>query len=352
VISEREASKYPFLKGTVDLVETLNLKIDDLADPSYGRILDRGEQRLSEAILKGVVSADIEDPLIEILSFPVALMFVTFIGDQFLDRRYALAEAVRVYILLRGEDDVHIARVARDEFDWDLSIVRREVDGKVYNFELHFPDYIRNATQFREDKWKLVNRMMGGGYVILTRMEAARLIQVEVERLIRSRVSRHSRIELPMVIREHVDRIRKLFDENRSRISGEELPSEVAVDGFPPCMGLAFERLISGRRASHMERFALTSFLVHAGMDLERIVKLFISVTDFDEQLTRYQIEHIAGFRGSRTKYTPPTCGTLKSHGICHNPDNLCRRIRHPLSYYRRKIRTIESTRADKTPNG
>jgi len=91
-----------------------------------------------------------------------------------------------------------------------------------------------------------------------------------------------------------------------------------------------------------MERFALTSFLVNAGMELEDIVKLFVSISDFDEAFTRYQIEHIAGIRGGRTKYTPPTCKTLQTHQVCVNPDKLCDRINHPLSYYRRRIWGIQ----------
>lgn len=342
MISEREAAKYPFLKGAVALVETLNLKVDDLADPSYIGVLDRGEKRVSEAIVKGVVGAGPGDALTQLLSFPVAIMFVTVVGDRFLDRRYALAEAVRVYELLKEENETRIARMAREEFNWSLRMVRRELDGQVYRFELYFSDYLRNAAPFHEEKWKLVNRVMRDGYVLLTHIEAARLIREEVEGLIRSRVSKHGRIGLPTAVKERVDRIARLFEGHRARVSGEEVPSEVVSDAFPPCMRHAFEGLMSGRRASHMERFALTSFLVHAGMDLERIVKLFISVTDFDEQLTRYQIEHIAGLRGSRTKYTPPTCSTLRTHGVCYNPDALCKRINHPLSYYRIKVRDIE----------
>lgn len=342
MISESEAAKYPFLKGAVDLVETFNLKVDDLSDPSYSGVLDRGEERVSEAILKGVVSPDIDDALTELLSFPVAVMFVTVVGDRFLDRRYALAEAARVYRHLRGEEEARIALIARGEFDWNMRLARRELDAQVYSFELHFLDYLRNAASFHEDKWKLVNRVMRNGHLLLTRIEAARLIQVEVEELIRRRVSKHGRIALPDAVKERVDRITRLFEENRTRITGEELPSEVASEAFPPCIRRAFEGLMSGRRASHMERFALTSFLVNAGMDLERIVQLFVSVTDFDEQLTRYQIEHIAGLRGGRTKYTPPTCATLRTHGICYNPDALCKRIKHPLGYYRIKIRGLK----------
>lgn len=72
------------------------------------------------------------------------------------------------------------------------------------------------------------------------------------------------------------------------------------------------------------------------------VVNLFRSSADFNERMTRYQVEHIAGDRGSRTKYKPPTCETLKTHGLCPGPDQLCRRIRHPLSYYSRKTRMLK----------
>ena len=90
-----------------------------------------------------------------------------------------------------------------------------------------------------------------------------------------------------------------------------------------------------------MERFALTSFLVNVGMPLESMVDLYVSVTDFDESMTRYQIEHIAGQRGNKTRYTPPLCDTLRTHGICRDRDDICERVKHPLSYYRIKAKRI-----------
>jgi DNA primase large subunit len=130
------------------------------------------------------------------------------------------------------------------------------------------------------------------------------------------------------------------------------MPAEVVTEAFPPCIRHAFEGLMAGRRVSHMERFGLTSFLVNTGMDLEAIVKLYVSVTDFDEQLTRYQIEHIAGLRGSRTRYTPPTCATLRTHGVCYNPDTLCKRVRHPLGYYRLRVRDLTREKGEAKPAG
>jgi DNA primase large subunit len=86
-------------------------------------------------------------------------------------------------------------------------------------------------------------------------------------------------------------------------------------------------------------RFTLTSFLVNIGMPSEKVNELFKGFSDYNERLTRYQVEHIAGERGSRTRYTPPQCTTLQTHGVCTNSDDLCRRVRHPLAYYKRKQR-------------
>lgn len=341
MMPEREAAKYPFLGKAAELVDTLDIKLEDIANPGYGRILDRGAERVEEAITRGEVSARLADPLTELLSFPIAVMFVTVIGERFLDRRYALGEAVRVYNLMREEGRERIAGIAREEFGWDVSLCEEEVDGQSYGFRLHFSDYLSTASGFHEEKWKLVNRVMRDGYVLLSQMEAARLVQEEVEELIRERVSKHVKIALPEPIQERLEKVSRVFEENRSRLGGEALPSEVINEAFPPCMKHALEGLLSGRRASHMERFGLTSFLIHAGMEIDDIVDLYVSVTDFDESLTRYQIEHIAGMRGGRTRYTPPTCSTLRTHGICRDRDDLCDRVKHPLGYYRIEARRL-----------
>jgi DNA primase large subunit len=98
-----------------------------------------------------------------------------------------------------------------------------------------------------------------------------------------------------------------------------------------------------------MERFALTSFLVNIGMPVDQMVSFYTDVTDFDESMTRYQIEHIAGLKGNRKKYTPPTCNTLRTHRVCRNADRICERINHPLSYYRRKVWMMQRRAEEET---
>jgi len=338
---EREAAKYPFLKDAAKLVDSLNLQLDDLADSQYAKVLDRAAERVVQAIEDGAVDDSLDDYMTELLSFPVAVMFTSVKGEPFMSRRYALGEAVRVYFLLQNEERDKLAQMAREDFDWDLRDSGETYDSVLYDFRLYFYDYLRSSSSFHEDKWKLVNRIVKSGYVLLTQREVARLIQGEVETLIKEQVSKPIKITLPEPLQLRLDRVSKVFEKNRKRLGGEDLPSEVINEAFPPCIRYCMEGLLAGRRASHMERFALTSFLVTVGMPLDSLVDLYTSVSDFDPAMTQYQVEHIAGVRGNRTKYTPPLCDTLRTHGICRNKDDLCERIKHPLSYYRIKARRL-----------
>ena len=346
---EREAAKYPFLKEAAKLVDALNLQLDDLATPVYEKVLDRAAERVVQAIEDGAVDDRLDDYMTELLSFPVAVMFVSVKSEQFLSRRFALAEAVRVYFLLQDEDREKLAQIAREDFGWGLKDSGEKYDGVLYDFRLHFHDYLRSSSSFHEDKWKLVNRIVKNGYVLLTQREVARLIQGEVENLIKERL-KPVKINLPEPLQRRLDRVSKVFEENRQRLGGEDLPSEVINAAFPPCIRYCMEGLLAGRRASHMERFALTSFLVTVGMPLDSLVDLYTSVTDFDPAMTQYQVEHIAGVRGNRTKYTPPLCDTLRTHGICRNKDDICDRIKHPLSYYRIKAKRLAYQKPPQEP--
>jgi DNA primase large subunit len=84
-------------------------------------------------------------------------------------------------------------------------------------------------------------------------------------------------------------------------------------------------------------------------MPLEEIVKLYTTTTDFDEKLTKYQVEHIAGLVGGKTKYKPLNCGRMKTHGLCPGGEKLCEKVKSPLAYYRLKMKTLKKTVRGKT---
>jgi DNA primase large subunit len=211
--------------------------------------------------------------------------------------------------------------------------------GIPYEFMLHFADYLRNTTHLRDKKWKLVNRLLSNGNVYLNRNETARLLSEEVRRQIEKRLEVKELPKFPPKIIETAETIKRLSTEKIGKAEMEGFPKIVTQTAFPPCITTLYQSITSGRHLSHIGRFAITSFLVSIGMPPEKVIDLFKSFSDYSERLTRYQVEHIAGERGSRTQYIPPKCDTLKTHGVCTNPDELCQRIQHPLAYYRRKLR-------------
>jgi DNA primase large subunit len=344
ILSKSELARYPFTKEAAQYVKDLGLEINDLASSDYARITERAEERIEEALLYGVVGfIDTPDYDVEVLSFPVAVMIATAIADDFLFRRYALAEAKRVYSLLKLEERSEVLiDVLKDSFAWKVREAPSSL-GQAYDYAINFVDYLRNAPSFHDDSWKLINRVVVDGNVFLKKDELARLIAEEVKNYIYRRLQTNMRISLPPSLAQRIARIKQILIERQGKFRMEEMPSAVVEAAYPPCIKLLYDDLISKRHIPHVGRFTLTSFLLNVGMDAEGLIKLYTSTTDFEERLTQYQVEHIAGKRGSGTKYTPPNCETLKTHGLCPGEDEICKTIRHPLSYYRKKLRRIRA---------
>jgi DNA primase large subunit len=331
--TQTDLAKYPFLKETAAYMKNLGLKIEELANPEMAQILDRAEERVKNAILSVSVGKKCENA-VEIPSFPAAIMLAIATKNSFIKRRYALAEAKQAFSDMQFENRERIVAIALD-FGWNLE--PNQNSAIPLEFALNFTDYLRNTTHLRDKKWKLVNRLLANGKVYLNQHDVTRLLQEEVQRRIEKRLEATELPNFPEKIMEIATRLMELAKERIGQEEMEGFPKVVTQSAFPPCIVALYEAASKGRHLSHVGRFTLTSFLVNIGMPPEKVTELFKSFSDYNERLTRYQIEHIAGERGSRTRYTPPNCATLQTHGVCVNSDDLCRWVRHPLAYYRRK---------------
>ena len=333
--TRNDLAKYPFLKETAAQLKKLGLKIEELVNPEMGQILNRAEERVKNAILSVSVGKKREND-VEIPSFPVAIMLAIATKHSFIKKRYALAEAKQAFSDMQSESRERIVAIAQD-FDWNLE---RNRDSEVpLEFALNFTDYLRNTAHLRDKKWKLVNRLLVDGKVYLNQHDVARLLQEEVQRRIEKRLEATELPNFPEKITEMAERLLELAKERVGQEEMDGFPKVVTQSAFPPCIVALYESVSKGRHLSHVGRFTLTSFLVSIGMPSEKVNELFKSFSDYNERLTLYQIEHIAGERGSRTRYTPPQCATLQTHGVCTNSDSLCSRVRHPLAYYKWKLK-------------
>lgn len=348
VLTKLDHAKYPFTNEAAEYVKSLSIDINDLTNQEFSVILDLAEKRVVDALTAGKIDLELQGEA-EILAYPAALMLIALAGDERAQRRYALGESKRAYELLRQESPAVLMQVAEHTFAWNAKIANREIGEALYEFGLSYPDYLRNAVRIRDPDWKLTNRVLGQGYVFCDRDEFARLLKEEVEARVLSRImGQHGSV--PEAIVPRVERIRRLVVARTQMYGAEETPKAVLAAAMPPCMKALLSSLTSGKHIPHIGRFAMTSFLSNIGVTDEEIIKMFRTQSDFSERIARYQVEHISGRRGGKKKYTAPNCKTMKTHGLCVNPDEICATIAHPLSYYRKKARMITAaTRRQRT---
>ena len=324
-------SGYPFSGEAAARVKETGYSLEGLlAEPNPQPRLSRlARKRALDRVLGGV-PGEIPDgpahPLAELLSYPIARVIVSCVDDDLLTRRYALAEAKLAGKKMVREDLSDLLLLARD--------LGADPQAGQDGIRLPFTDYLKAAARMKSPGWKLVNRSLEAGWVAVTGQELARILEERA----RERVQRGLPLPVPPEIcgklRREIDRV----EEELSARKAEERVDlgEVTEEAFPPCIRGFLAEVANGVNLAHTARFALTTFLLSVGMGVDEVVALFKRSPDFDDEKTRYQVEHIAGRGG--TAYRPPSCATMATYGNCPGMDRLCRWVSHPLSYYERKV--------------
>lgn len=331
-------SDYPFTQEAADHVRQAGYSLDSL----LGRTLFSNVRSRAAERVRGAVVGEIPDSsprtdaeiLSELLSYPLARVIVSCLDDDLLIRRYALAEAKLAYKRMQHERELK-------SLAEDLGIHLQGSEP----WKVHFSEYIGSAHRMHSPRWKLVNRDLKDGFLTVTRDEATRLM----EEASRDRVMKG----LPLDVSDEicarlVDYIKPLKSDLEALRARQRVDlGKVEEGAFPPCIRKMLTDIAKGTNLAHSARFALVSFLLQINMTPEQIIELFNTSPDFDAERTRYQVEHIAGASG--TKYRPPSCATMATYGNCPGEDDLCKRIRHPLSYYERRLKFVQSAKPKQT---
>lgn len=341
-------AKYPFLPGAAEYVGAHAPGLQDLLfDRAYARVRARGLARVQGAIqgaaIEAVPVAGEAEALVELLSYGVGRMMTAALRMPWAARRTAMAEAKLAHARLVQEEPAVVRHVA-------------EVLGfRLREGAVHVTDYLRHSVPIKEPGWKLVNQPLRRGFVDVEARRLVRLLQEAVRLRIEAAALQDPGPEVERAFAEDIAALRKLAEEQVARYQGGDL-GPVRLEFLPPCMGKLLAQLQAGVNVPHTGRFALTSFLHTIGMGGEDIMKLFAAAPDFKEEMTRYQVEHITG-KTSGTEYTPPGCSTMVTYGLCpmeelprEQRDRFCvhPRMRHPLTYYRWKVRDAErATKAE-----
>jgi len=331
-------SKYPFLNESKKYVKENNLSVEELLDdPLYERARIAGVERLDNAFKNRDVGnrslASESDCIMELLSYPIARMIAVCIEDIYFKRRYALGEAVHAYKNLLNESTSFLFEISKE---FNLNVKYSE---DINQIKIYFVDYLRNApTRYKE--WKMINRGMKDGFIQITHKDFARILQEALRNRINSELdTRQCSKSIYTTFSTDIQRIQNSVMIHRKNIEAAPI-GKLDVKKLPPCLKDILAAIQAGENVPHMGRFALVSFLNSLRLNTNDILKIFSSAPDFEEEKTRYQVEHITG-KFSSTSYTPPGCDKLRTYGICPTDkmDDLCKKKRHPLSYYKAKWR-------------
>ncbi len=322
---------YPFTSGASRYVERSNKSLDSLLDGGeFGKaVINRGKERAIQSIEGEIQKSFGDDVLaeIELFSYPLARILISCIDDHYLIRKYALAEAEAAHAQMKKETLQSLGELG-EEFG-----IKHTAHGR--DFKIHFTHYLPFASRMRDLEWKLVNRRLDDGYVVVNKGEFARLLQEAVRNNIQDTLP----LDVPegicktlspqiMEIKQHLEKLKSEFK------IGEF--AEVDSNCFPPCIRCLLMAIQNGQNLAHSARFALTSFLANIGMGVDEIVETYRASLDFDEERTRYQVQHIVGSSG--TAYTAPSCATMATYGNCVGKEPMCSRVSHPLNFYRKKL--------------
>ncbi len=353
---------YPFLPGAEALLGGEQPSVRALLeDAAYDRVRSVGRARALAAQSDPTASAAVEElaharPDERYLSFLFARLVLSAAPNAGGLRRWAVAEAKRSYERLQTVAAEALEEVAR-RLGYPIEIVHGEA-------VLSVAEYVRLAAPIRESEFRLAGQRVADGHVTVSPKRAARLLEEAVRRALAAP------LELtPEVVRAVREQQAPLLAEIAARVpepvgraGGPAGPMQRAW--FPPCIRKMQRTLEKGDNLSHAGRFCLAAFLHRAGASFETIVDAYRGAPDFDESVTRYQVEHITLRDGGRG-YEPPECETLRSHGLCvrdgdpdaatpsdreRDPRCFDPTLKHPLQYYRRRGGRLAFDRNDRAP--
>jgi DNA primase large subunit len=341
-MDEEHIALYPFASEVSAYVDSLEISLESLLNaPAFRKARVRGMERVKQSIEGEIKKPLVKDEnwlLSETLSYPFAQILVACLDDQLFTKRYALKEAEAASKRLEKETTDFLL-----EFGEDFGI---QAEAEELQFIMYFTDYIRFSSSIREPIWKLTNRQLKSGKVVVAKKEFVRILQEAIkERIEKSFPIPKIPPEISNFCAPYVAEIKDQFEVQKKKYGATDF-GIVEPELFPPCISHALANVQGGVNLAHSMRFAMTSFLLSVGMSADEILNLFNISPDFDAETTLYQIEHIAGSTGN--VYKPPACDTMRTYGNCVGKDRLCEKVNHPLAYYEKKIYFKNKEREEK----
>jgi DNA primase large subunit len=340
-LGQDEMSKYPFLADAGQYLKDQGFTLEQLgSDPDLELIRKQAIHRIKSAadgtryksdINENEINSDATLP-IEVFSFLLAVILLKLKGNNSLIRKFSLAEARRAEEYLKkdlkemsDEDKVELAK----KIIFSLSSITVKNTEKKGQFFIPVYDYLMHSVHFHEKEWKLINRQVEDGKVFLTSEKVARLVRSELSNFISKKI-------LSTKSPSMVTGFKKPLEELTSLAKKYYVPTMVSSE-YPPCIKHAIDVMEKGENLPHSGRFLLGTYLLGVGKSIEQIAPLFKNAPDYNEKITKYQLNSLNGSSGSGTVYKCPSCERVKSKDLCFATSD-CDGIINPLQFKKKKI--------------
>lgn len=330
-------ARYPFLPAAREAAQSAGADLAEVIERE-GPAVDRARQRVESAVESRSVGDPHRSDRVELLSYPVARVLVSLVGEPALTARYASAEAATAIERLRadGDDSTELRSVAgerlsRAQFLSGLGLADA-VSETDEGYAVDVATFLRLVDDLGDDRWRLVNRVVADGRVAVS--------ERELDDLLREAVRERVAADLPLSVPDAIgDALIEQVNAILSRLADYSVDRSIdAVEPelFPPCVKALAGRVEDGGALPDHSRFAYVAFLAAIGMGGDEINRRLAAHPDVDGEVEGYRIDHLTDRDGAA--YLPPSCATMQAYGDCVNQDSLCRRIGHPLEYYERRL--------------
>ena len=337
-LGQDEIAKYPFLADAGQYLKDKGFTLEQFGvDPDLKQLISKAYERIQVAADGKIYKSDLIDNQVskeaalprEVFSFLLAIVLLKLSGMHTLIKRFALAEARRAEKYLE-KDLTNISDESKNQLavrviDDLFSVKVKKSDDY---FIIPISDYLKHSINFHEREWKLINRHVENGQVFLSPHETVRLIRKELGTYINSKIVN---AKTPTMIPGFEDSVNKLVS-----LSKKFKTFTVTTGEYPPCIKHALEILEKGENLPHSGRFMLATFLLSKGQPVQQIAPTFKNAPDYNERVTLYQLNHLAGTSGSGTQYSCPSCEKLKTQSLCFATSE-CNNIINPLQFGKKK---------------
>lgn len=341
-LGTNELAKYPFLNESSLYVKETHFDLHEFDRSEMKYIVDRAYIKIDNYLKRGSFDYDLSKFEVEVLTFMASLLILKATSIDTLTKKFSLLESMRFekylisdlkYTFNDKQKELILLKIFYELFKIE---VKMESITDIF-YKIKITDYIRHSIGFHEQEWKLINRTVSNGYVYLNSSQIVRLFRNEISLLIYNKIKNLKIDVFPGQILEKSSIIKDYYNS----IEQNAIISKNEKNITPPCIEHIYKIINNGENLPHSARLLLATFLIYSGNSIEEIDKVFQKLPDYNEKITRYQLEHLSGNKGNTKKYFVPSCEKIKVENLCHET-NICRGIINPVQLLINKRKEID----------